>query len=193
MLKRIKTVSIAFIIIILLSIIFCAIYFIIDNIHREQLIKKVSDLFIEENIEYRLETAEGISDLYAKVDGNEVLGVIKIEKINFEGLVYEGTDLSILKKGVGHFKSTPIINGNVCLAAHNTEGFWKNLHTLEDGDVINYTSMLGTKKYKVFSIKQIDETDLNCLVNTQNNILTLITCVKNNKPKRLCVQALEFE
>ena len=193
MLKKIKIIIISLLIIIILTSIFCITYFIIDNINRQQIINKVSDLFVEENIQYRLEDADGISDLYAKVDGNEVVGIIKIEKINFEGLVYEGTDLSILRKGVGHFKSTPIINGNVCLAAHNTEGFWKNLHTLEDGDIINYTSMLGTRKYKVFSIKQIDETDLNCLINTQDNILTLITCVKNNKPKRLCVQALEFE
>lgn len=82
--------------------------------------------------------------------------------------------------------------GNICLAAHNTSNFWENLYTLENNDIITYTNVLGTKDYRVFNIKQIDETDLSCLQNTENNILTLITCVKNVPNKRLCVQAINL-
>ena len=82
--------------------------------------------------------------------------------------------------------------GNICLAAHNTNNFWKELHTLENDDIITYTNVLGTKNYRVFNIKQIDETDLNCLENTKSNILTLITCIKNVPNKRLCVQAINI-
>lgn len=82
--------------------------------------------------------------------------------------------------------------GNICLAAHNTSKFWKELHTLENDDIITYTNVLGTKNYRVFNIKQIDETDLNCLENTKSNILTLITCIKNVPNKRLCVQAINI-
>lgn len=85
-----------------------------------------------------------------------------------------------------------LLSGNICLAAHNTSNFWKELYTLQKNDVITYTNILGTKNYKVFNSKQIEETDLNCLENTQDNILTLITCVKNVPNKRLCVQAIEL-
>lgn len=83
-------------------------------------------------------------------------------------------------------------NGNICLAAHNTNNFWKELYTLQESDIITYSNILETKNYKVFSSKQIEETDLSCLENTKENILTLITCVKNVPNKRLCVQAVEF-
>lgn len=83
-------------------------------------------------------------------------------------------------------------NGNICLAAHNTNNFWKELHQLKKNDVITYTNILETKDYKVFNSTQIEETDLSCLKNTKENILTLITCVKNVPSKRLCVQAIEI-
>lgn len=83
-------------------------------------------------------------------------------------------------------------NGNICLAAHNTKNYWKDLHTLQESDIITYSNVLETKNYKVFSNKQIEETDLSCLENTTDNILTLITCVKNVPNKRLCIQAIEI-
>lgn len=86
-----------------------------------------------------------------------------------------------------------ILNGNVCLAAHNTNKFWAKLHTLQTGDKITYTSFLGTKNYYVVNITKIDETDWSLLQNSDENILTLITCVKNEKEKRLCVQAVELD
>lgn len=119
-------------------------------------------------------------------------GVIKIDKIDFEGLIYEGTSLDTLANGVGHFKNSPYLNGNVCLAAHNTDEFWEKLHTIQKGDKITYTSFLGAKSYEVYNIAQISETDWSLLSNTDNNIITLITCIKENRSQRLCVQAMEI-
>jgi len=85
-----------------------------------------------------------------------------------------------------------LLNGNVCLAAHNTNNFWAKLHTLQTNDIITYKNILGTKNYKVFNSTQIEETDLTYLENTQDNILTLITCVKGIPNKRLCVQAIQI-
>lgn len=126
-----------------------------------------------------------------QIDGEKVLGVIKINKIGFEGLVYEGTSMDTLDKGIGHFESSPYLEGNVCLAGHNYIGVWKNLHTLQNGDKINYTSFLGTKEYEVNKIMQINENDWSNLENTNENIITLITCVKGKPTKRLVVQAIE--
>ena len=55
-----------------------------------------------------------------------------------------------------------------------------------------YACALGYKKYKVSDIKQIEDTDISVLENTQDNMITLITCVKNVPSKRLCVQAKEI-
>lgn len=82
--------------------------------------------------------------------------------------------------------------GNVALAAHNTSKFWKKLHTIQNGDKITYTSFLGTKEYKVDTVSTILETDLSCLSDTTENFLTLITCIKGQKDKRLCVKAKEI-
>ena len=126
-----------------------------------------------------------------QIDGETVIGVIKIDKIGFEGLIYEGTTLTTLDKGVGHFENSSYLNGNVCLAAHNSSKYWAKLYTLENGDKITYTSFLGTKEYKVNSITQISATDWSKLEKSNENILTLITCVRKNPSQRLCVQALE--
>ena len=125
-------------------------------------------------------------------NGNDILGIIKIEDIDFEGIIYEGTTQDILKIGVGHFEDTPNFDGNVCLAAHNTSKYWAKLKNLKNGSKIVYTSYLGKREYEVFSSKQIEETDLTSLENTEENVITLITCIKGQKEKRLCVQAKEI-
>lgn len=122
----------------------------------------------------------------------KIIGTIKIPKINFEGEIYEGISLEVLAKGVGHFDNSPYLDGNVCLAAHNTSKFWAKLNTLKKGDKITYESFLGTREYEVFELSQIEETDWTSLENTDENMLTLITCVKGDKPKRLCVRAIEI-
>ena len=140
------------------------------------------------------ETADdfnSLDDLYLKIDGNNVLGVVEIDKINYKGLVYETTNLDVLGKGIGHFESSPIFEGNVCLAGHNYIGVWKNLYTLKTGDSIKYTCILGSKTYKVLDVKTIEYNDLSVLENTKENTITLITCIKNTPSKRLCVSAIE--
>ena len=117
------------------------------------------------------------------------IGKIIIPKIDFEGKIYEGTSLEVLAEGVGHFDNSPYLDGNVCLAAHNTSKFWAKLNSLKKGDKISYESFLGTREYVVSELSQIEETDWTKLENTDENMLTLITCVKGNKPMRLCVKA----
>jgi len=145
----------------------------------------------DNNIQHNTENVSNINDLYLQIDGKNVIGIIEIEKINYEGLIYEGTDMDSLNKGIGHFKNSSLFNGNVCLAGHNSKKCWAKLYTLESGDKITYTSFLGTKEYKVSNITEISATDWSKLEKNNENILTLITCVKGNPSKRLCVQALE--
>ena len=57
------------------------------------------------------------------------------------------------------------------------------------GDVIDYRIDDFVKSYKVKSINIIKDTDWTYLENTNDDRLTLITCVRNKPDYRLCVQA----
>ena len=62
---------------------------------------------------------------------------------------------------------------------------------MQEGDIIKYSSALGNKEYKITTIKQIQETDWSMLEDTEDNRITIITCVRNRPELRLCVQAIE--
>ncbi len=188
--KRSIIISIIIIFIILIAI---SSFFIVKYFSDKNKISNIYETYSDDNIQNRIETQNVTTDedLMLEIDGEKVVGVIKIDKIGYEGPIYEGTTLDTLAKGVGHLSNSPYFNGNVCLAAHNTSKFWAKLNTLENGDTITYTSFLGTKEYVVSNIKTIDETDWSDTENTEDNRITLITCVKGQKEKRLCVQALE--
>lgn len=190
--KNIKKAIAISIIIIIVIIAIITTFFIVKDTETKTEIENVTENYSYNSIQ-NIAVAEGTTkdDLILKIDGENVLGVITIDKINFEGLVYEGTTDTTLDKGVGHFESSPYINGNVCLAAHNTKELWGNLHTLQNGDTIKYVSFLGTKEYVVDNIAEISETDWTLLENTEENKITLITCIKDKPFLRLCVQASE--
>ena len=119
---------------------------------------------------------------------------IFISKINLDAPILEGTAQGVLKKAVGHFSQTPEWNGNVALAAHNRGykyNFFQEIKRLEIGDIIEYQTEQGVRKYEIEKKVQIKETDLSCLENTKENKLTLITCVENVPEYRLCIQAVE--
>lgn len=120
------------------------------------------------------------------------LGTLKIPSLNVSVKIYEGTTNSMLAKGAGHFKDTSIWNGNVCLAAHNrgTNAYFGKIHELNYGDKITLTTKKGTRTYKVYNIEKISVSDTSNLQGTSDNIITLITCVKNQADYyRWCVQA----
>ena len=181
--------------VLIIIIVIISTFFIVKHFKDKEKIDNIIENYSDENIQDRLdnEDIKSTDDLMQPIDGEYVIGVIKIDKIGFSGLVYKGTSLDTLSKGVGHFDSSPYLNGNVCLAAHNTSKYWAKLHTLKKGDKIIYTSFLGTKEYSVTDMLQISETDWTKLSNTTENMLTLLTCVKGKPTQRLCVQALETD
>lgn len=129
-------------------------------------------------------------DLYYK---NGSLGTLEIPAIGLTVRIVQGTDSSALAKGAGHFKETSIWEGNVCLAAHNrgVNNHFGQIHTLEVGDVITLTTKLGTRTYEVTSVSRVSETDTSGLASTDENIITLYTCVRDQRDLRWCVVASE--
>ena len=130
------------------------------------------------------------SDLY--YSGGH-LGTLKIPAIDLSVKVYQGTDSSTLMKGGGHFKNTSIWDGNVCIAGHNrgVRDDFGELHTLEPGDTITWTTKLGTRTYEVVSVQKVKETDTSGTAATTDNRLTLYTCVRDQREYRWQVQAVE--
>lgn len=130
------------------------------------------------------------SDLY--YSGGH-LGTLKIPAISLSVKVYQGTDSKTLTKGAGHFKDTSLWDGNCCIAGHNrgVRDDFGDLHTLEPGDTITWTTKLGKRTYEVVSVSKVRETDTSGTAATSDNRLTLYTCVKNQRDYRWMVQAVE--
>lgn len=126
---------------------------------------------------------------------DESIGRLKIPSLGIDVKVYESESLENLAKGAGHFKSTSCWDGNVGIAGHNrgVNNHFGQIHTLDIGDEITYTTKLGTRTYEVFFVGQIEETDFSRLGRTQENQITLITCVRDVRDMRWCVQAREVD
>lgn len=125
-----------------------------------------------------------------------IIGIIEIPKLNLKAPIQEGTNQEILKIAVGHFEESSLWDGNVALASHNRSlyvHYFEHINELQIGDEIIYKTKFGIRKYSVYENKEIDSTDWSVIENTNDNILTLITCVKNSSDKRLCIRAKEHK
>lgn len=120
------------------------------------------------------------------------LGTLKIPAIGLSTKVYQGTGSSVLAKGAGHFLDTSIWAGNVCIAGHNrgVRDDFGDLHTLEPGDTVTWTTKLGTRTYEVVSVQKVLETDTSGTTATSDDRLTLYTCVRDQREYRWCVTAV---
>lgn len=126
---------------------------------------------------------------------DDEIGTLTIPDILLENApIRESVELSTLSETIGHFPTTSLYSGNVGLASHNSGNkgdFFKNLRKIKIGSEIFYQTKYGTKRYIVKTKEIIDETDFSYLESTEDNRITLITCVAGQKEKRLCVQAIE--
>lgn len=165
------------------------IYHIYNNDNRQEIINEYPTT-VNNN-----ETTLGVP-VESETNENEILNAIatlEIPSISFKDIVIEGTTQEALAQGIGLFEHSSILQGNVCLAGHNTTRFFANLKNVKQGDIIKYSSCLGNREYEITTIKQIEETDWSMLKDTEDNRLTIITCVKNQPKFRLCVQATEIK
>ena len=155
--------------------------------------KNAENIEIGDNIELEDTPLEEIEQDIIHYD--DEIGTLTIPDILLENApIRESVELSTLSQTIGHFPSTSIYDGNVGLASHNSGGqgeFFKNLKKIKIGSEIYYQTNYGTKRYVVTTKEIIDEEDWSYLQETEDNRITLITCVAGQKEKRLCVQAVE--
>lgn len=121
---------------------------------------------------------------------------IIIPRISLCAPIAEGTTKEIMDQYVGHFEHTSILNGNIGLAAHNKGypvNYFKDIKELELEDEIIYETTNEKKIYKVATIEIIKDTNWEYLKDTNDNRITLITCVENKPEYRRCIQAIEIK
>lgn len=119
---------------------------------------------------------------------------IIIPTISLEAEISEGTSKQIMNKYVGHFEETSKESGNIGLAAHNRGyevNYFSQIKTLREGDEIIYKYYDFEKTYIVVENKIIKDTDWSYLEETEENKITLITCVENEPEYRRCIQGIE--
>src|SRR5262249_5597582 len=88
------------------------------------------------------------------IDACDCVAHIVIPKIGADYYVVEGVDEADLRKGPGHYPSTPMPGqkGNAAIAGHRTTygAPFGGIDDLEDGDLIRITTLQGTFEYTVY-------------------------------------------
>ncbi len=127
------------------------------------------------------------------------MGVLTIPKLDLSAPVYETEEcgeIESMTKGVAHFAVTSAWDGNIGLCSHNVApagavAYFQDIHQLEKGDKLSYKTALGEREYRVTEVKEISEDDWTALNRSEENRLTLITCITGKPNMRLMVQAVE--
>ena len=129
------------------------------------------------------------------VGTGDALTRIKIPKIGADVVVVEGTTMSALRAGAGHYPQTPLPCevGNVAIAGHRTT-YGKPFHNLDllaPGDTITLETPIGSCTYRLVKPPFIvAPTDTSVVNPTPTATLTLTTChPKGSARQRLIVQA----
>jgi sortase A len=113
---------------------------------------------------------------------DNMVGILKISKINLELPILEGATQKNLKIAAGHLEGTALPGeiGNSAIAAHRSRAqgrMFNRLNELKAGDEIIVTDRNQTFRYEVDSVSVVEPTDLSVLnADGENQILTLITC-----------------
>jgi sortase A len=117
-------------------------------------------------------TAEAVS--------GEPVALIHIPKIGLDKVVIEDVTVGALKKGPGHYPTTPLPGqpGNAAIAGHRTTygAPFAELDKLEPGDAIEVTTREGEFVYRVTEALIVKPSQSEVLDPTDDNRLTLTTC-----------------
>lgn len=124
------------------------------------------------------------------------IGVLTIEKIGVSIQVYDSENtMEDMKKGASHYRTSSYWDGNICVAAHignASYSYFERLKELKVGDIVEYETTLGTRRYKVDDIRTISDEDWSVIERTEENRLTMTTCIDGKDNMRLCVRATEM-
>jgi sortase A len=122
------------------------------------------------------------------------LGEIELTRIGVTAMILEGTEERTLRRAVGHIPGTALPGqpGNVAIAGHR-DTFFRALRNVRQDDEITLLTRDGSYRYRVDSIKVVGPEDTQVLDNSEDDILTLVTCYPfyfvGPAPRRFIVRA----
>lgn len=126
------------------------------------------------------------------IENYAVYGKIKIEKIGIEYPIIQYVDENSLWKSICKMSNKRIDGtGNLCLAGHNmrNSSMFAKIKKLKNGDKVEITNIYGERYiYLVYDSFYVEANDVEVLKETEEPIITLITC-NNVGNKRLIVRA----
>ncbi len=188
------------VLIFIIAIISTSIILIKDNIKGKSVIAQTT---VNDDTDYNNDAIVTVTDIQTVDETYEIqeeekivikkdcVGVVVIPSIDVRAQIKVGTDSETIKNYVGMFESSASFgsDGNVSLAAHNnvyTEIF-KNLHKVENGELVRIITKDMEYTYKVVSKSVVEPTDTSVIKSNGKKELTLITC-NSNASKRIVVK-----
>lgn len=129
----------------------------------------------------------------ARLPGDAV-ALLDIPAIGAEHAVVEGVGVPELRRGPGHYPSTPLPgrHGNAAIAGHRTTygAPFLRLDDLEAGDRIEVATTEGRFTYIVSERRIVEPSDVSVLAPSDDPVLTLTTChPRYSARQRLVVHA----
>lgn len=137
-----------------------------------------------------------------KVEGTDIIGYVKIDKIGVELPVYHGTSDQVLNKGVGHLEGTSLPVGgestHCVMSAHRglpSSKLFTDLDRLEFGDTFQITVLDQVLTYQVDQVKVITPREIDDLQIVEGkDYCTLFTCTPYGiNTHRLLVRGIRIE
>ena len=161
------------------------------------LFMKIRDIYSLGTITNNVANNALVQDVQYLSIPNGYVGVISLPSIGLNNLpvVENGDDLDNIKDVAGHFINTALFDGNVGLLGHNftdKSPWFGKLADIKIGDTIIWKTKFGFRYYSVTVNKNINAEDWSGLMETGNNQITIITCLKGQADTtRIMVQAVE--
>lgn len=143
---------------------------------------------------YKPAPMEKTASAVRKLKEGELVGRLEIPKLDVSVMVMEGIGSRTLRLGAGRIPgtATPWTTGNMGIAAHR-DTFFRPLGDLQKDDTITFTTVDGTREYKVTSTQIVKPEDTHVLKPTGKDTITLVTCYPfyyvGPAPQRFIVQA----
>lgn len=128
----------------------------------------------------------------ALLSGEDVIGIIEIEAIDIRYPVLEGAGDSQIRYAIGHISETAGLGkkGNCVLCGHNGSRngtFFTRLNQLSAGDKVKITDKKGeVRMYEVADTSVIGPYDNTVKKQSDEEILTLLTCADNGTKRFVC-------
>ena len=137
-----------------------------------------------------------------KIEGTDIIGYVKIDKIGVEIPIYHGTSEKVLNRGVGHLEGSSLPVGgestHSVMSAHRglpSAKLFTDLDRLEYGDTFQIIILDQVLTYQVDQVKTITPKEFgDLLIEEGKDYCTLFTCTPYGiNTHRLIVRGIRIE